>query len=398
MRVFVLNRYGKPLMPTIPRKARKLLDSGKAIVHQSYPFTIKLKYYSSGYTQKIIASEDTGSKYIGCAARANGEIIYQSEVEIRNDIKENMKERASYRRNRRNKKTRYRKPRFNNRKGLNLAPSVQSKYDSHIREIKFVESILPNPKWIIEIGQFDIHKITNPDVIDYQSGKMKGFYNTKAYILHRDGYKCQSNEKIHSEKLHVHHKIFRSNGGTDDPTNLETLCDLCHYKVHKNEITLSSKKKKSKTTSATQTNIIGSQLLKNFKNFERTYGYLTKFNREQLRLEKSHANDATAMIMFKNDIINTPVYRKKHVAHGDYKLRKGKRSEIVLPMGKIKGFRKFDYVKSIKGSGFIKGRMSTGYCILMDITGEVIVKCVTMKNMEKISARCTTLIEKPRVL
>ena len=395
MEVYVLNRDSKPQMPTTPRKARILLKLGKAKVVSTTPFVIKLKYGSSGYKQEIVASMDSGYRYIGCAAGTNDKIIYQSEVELRQDIKANMTQRRMYRRNRISRKTNYREARFDNRKGIHLPPSVQSKYDSHIREMKYLESILPVTRWIIEIGEFDIHKITNPDVIYYQSGDKKGFYNTKAYVLHRDGYKCQSKEKEHSNKLHVHHKIYRSNGGSDLAENLIVVCDMCHDKIHNNEIILPVKKNRSKTQPATQMNIIGSWLMKNLT-FERTFGYITKYNREQLGLSKSHANDAIAMIMKENDVINTPIYKKKHVAHGDYQLRKGQRSEIVIPTGKMHGFRKFDYVKSVKGSGFIKGRRSSGYFALMDISGNVISNSVTIKNMERINARTTTRIEQTR--
>ena len=395
MEVYVLNKDNKPQMPTTPRKARILLKFGKAKIVSITPFVIKLKYGSSGYKQEIVASMDSGYRYIGCAAGTNDKIIYQSEVELRQDIKANMTQRRMYRRNRRSRKTNYRETRFDNRKGIHLPPSVQSKYDSHIREMKYLESILPVTRWIIEIGEFDIHKITNPDVIDYQSGDKKGFYNTKAYVLHRDGYKCQSKEKEHSNKLHVHHKIYRSNGGSDLAENLIVVCDMCHDKIHNNEIILPVKKNRSKTQPATQMNIIGSWLMKNLT-FERTFGYITKYNREQLGLSKSHANDAIAMIMKENDVINTPIYKKKHVAHGDYQLRKGQRSEVVIPTGKMHGFRKFDYVKSVKGSGFIKGRRSSGYFALMDISGNVISNSVTIKNMERINARTTTRIESTR--
>lgn len=44
MHIYVLNKHNKPLMPCRPRKARKLLKEGKAIVVIRTPFTIKLKF------------------------------------------------------------------------------------------------------------------------------------------------------------------------------------------------------------------------------------------------------------------------------------------------------------------------------------------------------------------
>src|SRR4051794_10383924 len=239
MLVYVLNQHGKPLMPTIPPKARALLKQGKAKVVRRDPFTIKLLYGSSGYRQEVVAGMDTGSKTIGCAAIGNGQVLYQSEVALRQDVSGKMQQRTMYRRNRRGRKTRYRPARWHNRTSMHrngrLAPSMRSKVDSHLRERRFVESILPVTHWKVETAAFDIHKITNSNVegVSYQNGDQKGYYNVKAFVLHRDGYTCQSGRKIkHSPRLHVHHIQFRSNGGTDTPSNLLTLCETCHNDLH----------------------------------------------------------------------------------------------------------------------------------------------------------------------
>jgi hypothetical protein len=169
-----------------------LLEAGKAKVISRTPFTIKLHYGSTGYVLPIIAGMDTGSKTIGCAAIANGKVIYQSEVKLRTDVSKKMQQRAMYRRTRRGRKCRYRPARWANRASMRangrLAPSIRSKVDSHLREKKQVEAILPITHWKVETASFDIHKITNPDVvgIEYQNGKQKDYYNIKAFILNRD--------------------------------------------------------------------------------------------------------------------------------------------------------------------------------------------------------------------
>ena len=116
--VYVLDINGKPLMPTCRHgKIKHLLKNGKAKVIKKCPFTIKLLYDSTSYTQSLTLGVDTGSGTIGTAvADHNGNIIYMSEVIIRNDITDKMKQRSKYRRNRRNRKTRYRPTRFLNRK------------------------------------------------------------------------------------------------------------------------------------------------------------------------------------------------------------------------------------------------------------------------------------------
>ncbi len=115
--VYVISQSGKPLMPTTPRKARLLLKYGKAKCICRTPFTIKLLYKTTEYTQILIHGVDTGSAKIGSAVvDVNNNVVYISEIEIRNDITKRMDRRRKYRRNRRNRKTRYRKARWLNRR------------------------------------------------------------------------------------------------------------------------------------------------------------------------------------------------------------------------------------------------------------------------------------------
>ena len=177
MLVYVLNSDGEPLMPCSPRKARKLLSSGRAKVMSRTPFVIKMLYGSSGYKQPIILGVDSGSQVIGVAATGSGKTYYASEVKARNDISKKLIERSAYRRTRRNRKLRYRKARWKNRRRPAgwLTPTMRSKIHAHLREINFVKSILPITRVVVETAAFDIHKIINPNVIgdDYQNGSKK---------------------------------------------------------------------------------------------------------------------------------------------------------------------------------------------------------------------------------
>ena len=414
MLVFVKNRNGKPLMPCSPTKARKLLKAGQAKVDQRTPFVIKLKFGSSGYTQKTTAGMDTGSKVIGNAATSHQKTLYQSETILRGDeIKSKMEQRRMYRRSRRGRKTRYRKPRFLNRRASTregrLAPSLLHKVKAHLKERKFIESILPISHWKVELSQFDIHAISNPDVSKrywwtYQNGPQKNFYNTKSYILSRDEHTCQScKSKKKNLKLHVHHIEFRSNGGTDAPTNLITLCKNCHDKVHNHnnaqqEFLKMSKKIKNKTKHATETNIIASHLQNSDWSFEETFGFETKFKREKLRLPKEHYFDAVAICLADDEMIKfePQTFIKRLIAKGDYQQTKGIRSEKKMRTEKILGFKKFDKVEWMGHKAFIKGRMSSGYAILMDIKGDKInLKPIPkLKNgLVRIQARKSSIID-----
>ena len=399
--VYVINQNGKPLMPCKPAKARHLSEKGKAKVIKRAPFTIKLLWDCEENTQEVVAGMDTGSKVIGCAATTNGKVVYQSEIQIRENVSKKMEQRKMYRRSRRGRKTRYRKPRWQNRASMRkygrIAPSIRSKVDSHLREKKFVESILPVSHWKVETASFDIHKISNPEVgrWGYQKGNQKGFYNVKAYVLHRDGYQCQKC-KTKKGKLHVHHIIFRSNGGTDAPSNLITLCENCHSRLHNGEFEV--KGIRGKTKHATEIGIVKAQLKKQFDDFEETFGYETKFKREQiLQLPKSHYFDAVAICCEEGELVDLSdnVYFKKHVSKGDYQQTKGSHSEKRIPTGKLFGFRKFDYIQTPKGIGFVKGKRSTGFFAISDLEGKVINPSVNVqKNCIRLNARATTLIER----
>lgn len=399
------NRHGK---------IKHLLRQGKAKVIKRCPFTIKLLYETTNYIQDLTLGVDTGSGTFATAVnRDNGDIIYLSEVILRNDITFKMTRRKEYRRKKRNRKTRYRKARWLNRKNSikkdKMNPTMVSKFHSHEKEIEYIKSILPIIKLIIETGQFDTHLMKNPSIKPwgYQKSSNYGFENTKAMILNRDNYTCQYCKGKHkNSKLEVHHIIYRSNGGSNKESNLITLCHTCHQNVHSGKINLKvSGKIKGTLKYATQMNSIRIQLLRRYPEAIETFGYITKANRLALGVDKKHYCDACVIatggkpFKIKCNLIN-----KKCVADGDFRQTRGIRSEQKLPTGKILGFRKFDKVKYLGKEYFIKSRMSKGnYADLMDINGNKIdfsympkgQRLPKMKNMIKLEARKSWLtIEK----
>ncbi len=404
MFVYVLSCHGNPLMPTNPAKARLLLKIGKARVVRKTPFTIKLLFGSSGYRQEIVAGMDTGSTKIGVAAVANGNVVYQAEIAVRNDISRKMEQRKMYRRNRRSRKTRYRMARFENRSASSrkgkLAPSIKSKLESHSRERNQVESLLPVTKWKVEVASFDIHKLVNPTVegVDYQNGPLKDWYNVKAYVLHRDGHKCQSGQKgTHSVKLNVHHIQFKSRKGSNQHRNLITLCTTCHENLHEGKFEI--KPKRNATKHATEVSIVASRIKQSGWAFEPTFGYETKYKREEfLRLPKSHINDAIAICCEDGEVVEIKdgnTFLKRHVSKGDYQQRAGKHSQKRIPTGKLFGLRKFDLIQTVKGIGFVTGKRSTGRFALGDITGNRLSDSVNVKaNCVRLATRSTTLIQR----
>ena len=413
--VYVLNKEGKPLMPTNRHgKVRHLLETGKAKVVSREPFTIKLLYDSTNYVQDLTLGVDTGSGTFATAVTdKNNNVVHTSEVELRNDVTDKMKQRAKYRRNRRNRKTRYRKARFLNRKNSiktdRHSPTMKSKLQSHIKEIEFIKSILPISLLVLETAIFDTYLMKNPTMNrhwGYQRGANYGFENTKMMIRNRDNYTCQyCKNKRKDSNLDVHHIIFRSNGGSDEPENLITLCRTCHKDLHNGKIKLKVKgKNKGTLRFATQMNEIRSQLLKHYPEAIETFGYITKINRMENNLPKEHYIDACMIASEGKPIkfLTDYVYIKKSVAKGDYQRTKGVRREITIPNYKIQGFHKFDKVLYRNNIYFIKGRYSTGYAVLMDIKGITQKftnpKIPKMQNMTRISARKSILVDKMKLI
>lgn len=413
--VYIISKENKALMPCSNVIARLLLKQRKAEVKSKQPFTIKLLYETTNYIQDLTLGVDTGSGTIGTAvATDNCKIIYASEVVVRNDITDKMTQRAKYRRNRRNRKTRYRKSRFLNRKNSikadRFSPTMVSKLHSHVKEIEYIKSILPIKTLVLETGQFDPHLMKNPELKyrpwGYQKGKNYGFANTKEMVLNRDNYTCQYCKGKHKDsKLEVHHIIYRSNHGSDDESNLITLCQTCHKMLHNEEIELNLKgKSKGMLKYATQMNSIRKQLLRIYPEAIETFGFVTKENRLSIDVDKHHYLDACVIATGgtggKEFEIYSDIYKKRCISKGDFQQTKGVRSEQKLSTKKIYGFRKFDKVKYFGKEYFIKGRMSTGYAILMGIDGNKTnfsgmpkgFKTVKLSNCRRILARKSQLI------
>lgn len=409
--MYVISKDGQPLMPIRRHgKVRRLLKERKAKVVCREPFTIRLLVETESNVSDLTLGVDTGSSKIGCAVvTLKEEVLYLSEVKIRNDISSKMKRRLGYRRARRARKTRYRKSRFLNRGNSirkdRFNPTMVSKINSHIREIEFIKSILPIKRLIIETGTFDTHLLKHEGEAfnrhwGYQKGQNYGFANSKSACLNRDSYTCQCC-KTKKGNLHIHHIIYRSNGGADILDNLITLCADCHRRLHRGELkdfeSKLSGKKKGKLKHATQMNSIRVQLLKHYSEAIETFGFMTKENRQLIGLEKTHYNDA---VVIATGCLNKPkflvdvVYKKICVAKGRYQLYRGQCSEIKLPRGKVKGFLNKDIVKYRGCNYLIKALMVRGYCVLMNIDGVTQrfenPKTVKLDSLRRISARSTT--------
>ena len=407
MFVYVLDMDGQPLMPTSRfGKVRRLLRDKKAKVVKSCPFTIRLLYEpETKIVQDIVLGVDTGSKHVGVACVGNDKVLYQAQVELRDDIKKKMDSRRMYRRNRRNRKTRYRKCRFLNRgnsiKKNRYCPTIISKFHGHEREIEFCKKILPisDENIILEVSQFDTQLMEKPWLQEhkwaYQKGVNYGYANTREHALVRDNYTCQCCGKKNC-RVEAHHIVFRSKSGSNDLDNYTTLCEDCHKAVHLGEIDLKLKgKRRSTLRYATQMSVIRSMLLKKYPDAIETFGYVTKSNRENLGIKKGHYLDACViasggLVFEQSDIL----YRKRCVPAQSRILTKGVRGEKKIPTGKVHGFKRYDKVKYCGVICFIKSRRVRGNFTLMDIDNNPIdfsnrggIQNPSYKHIKRVSAR-----------
>ena len=376
--VYVLNMDGQSLMPTQRHgKVRRMLKNGQAKVVRRIPFTIQLQYETGSETQEISLGVDAGSKHIGVSATTETEVLYEADVELRNDIVDLLSSRREARRTRRNRNTRYRKPRFLNRvrtkkKGW-LAPSIRQKIETHWSVIERVFRLLPVTKITVECAQFDIQKIKNPSIsgVEYQQGEQLDFWNVREYVLFRDGHKCQCcRGKSKDPILNVHHIESRKTGG-DTPNNLITLCETCHTGYHKGTVKLPDRIKRGMSfRDAAFMGIMRWTFYDELKEqypdtVSMTYGYVTKHTRIQNGLTKDHYIDARC-------ISGNPLAKSNGCL---YLMRKIRRHNRQIFKDKIKkqgvkqrnqsgyvvfGFRRFDLVTLDNDIYYVDTRRTSG--------------------------------------
>ena len=406
--VYVISKNGQPLMPTENHaKVRILLKTKKAKVIKRCPFTIQLAYDGTNYTQDVALGVDAGSKHIGLSATTKDKVLFESNVELRNDIVNLLSTRRQNRRSRRNRKTRYRKPRFNNRKYKDgwLAPSVQNKVNTHLAVIRKAHEILPIAKIIVEVASFDIQKIKKPTIsgTEYQQGERLDFWNVREYVLFRDGHTCQCCKGKSKDKiLNVHHIESRKIGG-DAPNNLITLCETCHTGYHKGTVKLPKTIRRGMSfRDATFMGIMRwafyNKLKETYPNVSLTYGYITKNTRIENGLSKDHYIDARCISGNSKAVSDGMVYYQKKVRchnrqiHKNTLLKGGNRKRNQAPY-EVMGFRLYDKVKWKAQNCFIFGRRSTGRMDLRFLDGTKVNASVGYKNLRLLEMRKNTLIE-----
>jgi len=299
LRVCVINLQNKPLMPTTPRKARKLIEQKKAEVIKRTPFVIRLSTATGEAKQEITLGIDSGYSNVGFSVVTNKKELVSGNLTLRKNVSKLLEQKKNYRITRRNKLW-YRKPRFNNRVRTKktgwLAPSMQHKLSTHIRLIQNLNQWLPITKTVVEIASFDTQKMQNPEIsgVEYQQGTLQG-YEIREYLLEKFGRKCVYCNK-NGLPLEVEHIIPKSKGGSSRVSNLTLSCKKCNLKkgsqtAEEFGFPKIQKLAKQSLKATAFMNLVRTRLARQVS-AEETYGYITKHDRTKANLEKSHVNDA----------------------------------------------------------------------------------------------------------
>lgn len=232
--VFVLDTNKQPLYPVHPGRARLLLKAGKAAVYRRYPFTIILERAIERPTLRPLRVKiDPGSKVTGIAVvnDSSGAVVWAAELAHRGEqIRRVMDQRRAVRRSRRQRKTRYRQPRWHNRrrrKGT-LPPSLQSRADNVITWVRRLMRLCPIAAISQELVRFDTQSMTNPTIegVEYQQGTLKG-YEVREYVLLKWNHQC-AYCGAREVPLQLDHAHPRSRNGSNRVSNLVLACTSCN--------------------------------------------------------------------------------------------------------------------------------------------------------------------------
>ena len=233
--VFVLDKHKTPIMPCSEKRARLLMERGRAVVHRMEPFTIRLKdrTLAQSETEPLRLKLDPGSKTTGMAVMSeSGRVVFLGEVVHKKGIKMALESRRALRRTRRSRKTRYRKPRFLNRtraKGW-LPPSLEARVNQTLNAAAKLRNLLPIAAISTEHVKFDTQLMENPEIsgVEYQQGELLG-YEIREYLLEKWGRKCAycGAENV---PLEIEHIIPKIRGGSNRLSNLAIACTPCNQK------------------------------------------------------------------------------------------------------------------------------------------------------------------------
>jgi hypothetical protein len=186
--VFVLGADGKPLTPTTPAKARKLLAGGVAIKVWSRfgTFGIRLLVATRGETPRVALGVDHGTKFEGYSVVADQENTLNVKLDLpdKEKVVKKLEQRRTLRRARRFRKCRRRACRPDNRSRKDfLAPSQKVIVDSRLKVLGALCRIYPVSVAGVEDVCFDHaakHWGAHFSTVELGKARLRQFY-----IVHR---------------------------------------------------------------------------------------------------------------------------------------------------------------------------------------------------------------------
>jgi 5-methylcytosine-specific restriction endonuclease McrA len=383
MPVFVLDTNKTPLDPCHEAKARRLLDAGKAAIFRRYPFTIILKREVSNRVAKPLRIKlDPGSNTTGIAIinDDSGKVVFAAELAHRgHQIKSDLDSRRASRRGRRNRHTRYRKARFQNRrrpKGW-LPPSLQSRISNILTWVQRLKRRCHITNISMELVRFDMQLMENAEIsgTEYQQGTLAG-YETREYLLEKWGRKCAYCGK-ENVPLQIEHIVPRAKGGSNRVSNLTLACEKCNTAKGAKDVKDFLKKKpdllkkilsqaKAPLKDAAAVNVTRWELFRRLQTLglpiECGSGGLTKYNRSTRELPKTHWLDAACVGVSTPERLKAKDLRPLQIrAYGHGCRQVHNVDKNGFPVGKPKeakivhGFQTGDIVKAVVPAGKYAG-------------------------------------------
>lgn len=417
--VFVLDRTGKALMPCSEKRARLLLERGRARVHRVMPFVIRLQDRLAGASefQPVQLKLDPGSKITGMALvrhQEDGGVAVLNLFDLVHrgrQISEALTARQSMRRRRR-AQLRYRAPRFLNRGNKQrgwLAPSLQHRVDTTLAWVKRLSKWVRVTGVAQELVRFDMQYMENPEIagVEYQQGELQG-YEVREYVLAKWNRTCAYCD-AKDTPLELDHINPRTLGGSNRVSNLTLACRPCNQKkgatpvdlfLAKDQARLARIKNQARLPlkDAAAVNSTRWALFNALKDtgleVATGSGGRTKFNRSRLGIPKTHALDAVCVgevgYVQKWEV---PTLTLKATGRGSY--QRTRLDRFGFPRGyltrskRVHGFQTGDHVKAVvptgKKAGTHVGRVAVRASGSFNIqTGSAVVQGIGHKHCQLI--------------
>jgi len=374
MAVYVLDKRKRPLMPCSEKRARLLLERGRAVVHRRVPFVIRLKDRVGGECQPLRLKLDPGSRTTGLAlvreSQQGAVVLNLLELIHRGiAIRDALRQRSEFRRRRRTANLRYRAARFLNRgkkKPGWLAPSLRHRLETTLAWVSRLQRWAPITGLAQELVRFYMQLLQNPAIsgIEYQQGTLAG-YEVREYLLEKWRRRCAYCDKT-DVPLEIEHIQPKSRGGSNRVSNLTLACHDCNEDKDNLPVANFLARQPARLTrilaqakvplhDAAAVNSTRWALLQGLKAtglpVETGSGGLTKYNRCRLAIPKTHALDA-ACVGQVSDVLDwqRPTLSLKCMGRGSY--QRTRLDKYGFPRGymtrqkTVQGFQTCDRVRA----------------------------------------------------